>query len=156
MIISGNFFFRICKSYFAAMSKATKIFHPVLQRSSSFIGLFFALILLTGSCPVKQFIKSNLSISINAKHGSKNNHTVSFNKDKNALSCCSTFQETKLKKVPAQQNTNPTHFTFCNTSAEKGFVIHAFLDGKHDRYATYTTPSPSTLPRFIEHRSIII
>ncbi len=138
------------------MSKAIKIFHPVLQRSSSFIGLFFALIVLTGSCPLKQFIKSNLSISINAKSGSKNNHTVSINKENNALSCCFSFQETKLKKVPATQNTNPLDATFCDSSAEKGFAIHAFLDSAHDRYANYITPSPSTLPRFLKYRSIII
>ena len=138
------------------MSKAKILFHPIVQRSSSFIGLFFALILLTSSCPIKQFLKSNSSITINTKHSSKNNHTVSINKENMAPSCCFSFQETKLKKVSAQQNTNPTDFTFCDYSAEKGFLIYTFLNGKHDRFITYTSPSTTTLPRFLKHRSILI
>ena len=156
MITSKDFFFNLCKAYFAPMSNAKNNSYTIFKRSSSFVVLFFALLLLTGSCPIKQFLKSGIGSSIQSKTGNKNIHTVSINKKNQATNCCFSYQEKVSKKISNQQITNPQRFIFSDYSAERGFAIHSFLNGIHDRFFSEIPPFTSSLPRFLQHRRILV
>ncbi len=156
MITSKDFFFTFCKAYFAAMSKAKNSSYHILKGSSSYVVLFFALLLLTGSCPIKQFLKSGNTSSIQLKHGNKNSHSVSIHKNNQGLTCCYSYQDKIVKKNTNLQTTNDQHFIFSDYSAEKGFTIHTFLNGKLDKVYSYSPVSTSSLPRFLQHRRILV
>ncbi len=157
MITSKDFFFTFCKAYFAAMSKAKNSSYHILKRSSSYVVLFFALLLLTGSCPIKQFLKARNGSSIQFKPGNKNSQTVSIYKKNQGPNCCYSYKDKIVKKTSNVQNTNQQHFIFSDYSAEKGFVKHTFLNGEHDKIYSYSPASTSSsLPRFLQHRKILV
>ncbi|MEO6683538.1 MAG: hypothetical protein ABIN48_12020 [Ginsengibacter sp.] len=139
------------------MSIAKNIFHRILERSSSYAVLFFALLLLTGACPVKQFIKSTHGTSVNTQYGSKNNHTVSLKKGNERVSCCFINQQSALKKISNQLSTPSFQFIFSDYNAEKGFDLYYFLNGQHVKVFSYTpAPSTTSLPRFLQTRRILV
>ena len=156
MITSKDFFLPFGKAYFAAMSNAKNSTYHILKGSSSYVVLFFALLLLTGSCPIKQFFKAANGSSIQFKHGNKNTHTVSVNKKNQGLNCCYSYQDKIVKKNSNAQNTNHHHYIFSDYSAAKGFVIHTFLNGIHGKVYSYSPSSTSSLPRFLRHRRILV
>jgi uncharacterized protein (UPF0333 family) len=121
--------------------------------------LALAVLLLIVSCPLQHLLQNNFVSNIssavrsnqaNIKHRTQAEHSATAN-------CCVAKNKTVLVKPDvAQQYKLPVSLTLSNITQHQGFEINYFLSGISNKYCIVIPSHLSSLPLFLQHRSLLI